>query len=104
VSAPHGSRVLLAARPFEVRARVRAANGVGGVKLVKFGLATNEAVRVYDLSAVTRPWSFVDDVRFNGPNAYLTDAGDPGLIVMNLETGEGRRVLDGHPSTIAQTR
>ena len=74
-----------------------------GVKLVRIDLATDTVARVYDLGAVTRPWSFVDDVRFNGPHAYLTDAGDPGLIVLDLASGQGRRVLDGHPSTIAQT-
>ena len=74
-----------------------------GVKLVRIDLATNTVARVYDLGAVTRPWSFVDDVRFNGGHGYLTDAGDPGLIVLDLASGKGRRVLDGHPSTIAQT-
>lgn len=74
-----------------------------GVKLLRFDLATNSLARSYDLGAVTLPWSFVDDVRFNGRHAYLTDAGDPGLIVLDLETGQGRRVLQGHPSTVAQT-
>lgn len=75
----------------------------GGPKLVRIDLATNRVARVYDLSRVTKSWSFVDDVRFNGGNAYLTDAGSPGLIVLDLRTGNGRRVLDGHPSTVAQT-
>ena len=75
-----------------------------GVKLARFDLGTNTVARVYDLGPMTRPWSFVDDVRFNGAHAYLTDAGDPGLIVLDLASGQGRRVLDGHPSTIAQTR
>lgn len=74
-----------------------------GVKLVKIDLATNRVARVYDLAALTAPWSFVDDVRFNGAHAYLTDAGKPGLIVLDLATGNGRRVLEGHPSTVAQT-
>ncbi len=74
-----------------------------GPKLVRIDLATNRVSRVYDLGAVTEPWSFVDDVRFNGRRAYLTDAGDPGLIVLDLDSGVGRRVLDGHPSTIAQS-
>lgn len=74
-----------------------------GVKLVRIDLTTNRVARVYDLGPVTQPWSFVDDVRFNGENAYLTDAGNPGLIVLDLASGRGRRVLDGHPSTIAQT-
>ena len=74
-----------------------------GVKLVRVDLATNKVARIYDLGSVTQPWSFVDDVRLNGTHAYLTDAGDPGLIVLDLASGQGRRVLGGHPSTIAQT-
>lgn len=74
-----------------------------GVKLVKIDLADNRVTRVYDLAPVTAPWSFVDDVRFNGHFAYLTDAGKPGLIVLDLDSGMGRRVIDGHPSTVAQT-
>ena len=75
----------------------------GGPKLMKIDIATNKVSRIYDLAAVTRPWSFVDDVRFHGTQAYLTDAGSQGLIVLDLNSGEGRRILDGHPSTVAQT-
>lgn len=74
----------------------------GGVKLMKINVSTNKVVRIYDLASMTRPWSFVDDVRFHGSIAYLTDAGSPGLIVLDLHSGHGRRVLDGHPSTVAQ--
>lgn len=76
----------------------------GGVKLVRVDIASNKVTRTYDLAGVTTPISFVDDVRFHGPNAYLTDAGQPGLIVLDLATGRGRRVLDDHPSTVAQTK
>ena len=75
----------------------------GGVKLVKIDVAANRVERVFDLAAVSRPWSFIDDVRFNGANAYLTDAGAPGLVVLDLASGRGRRVLEGHPSTVAQS-
>ncbi|MBB3173907.1 sugar lactone lactonase YvrE [Endobacter medicaginis] len=74
-----------------------------GPKLLRFDIASARLARSYDLGAVTLPWSFVDDVRFNGRRAYLTDAGDPGLIVLDLDSGRGRRVLQGHPSTVAQT-
>ena len=42
-----------------------------------------------------------DDIRFNPATnkAYLTDAGLPGLIILDLETGESVRVLDDQPST-----
>jgi len=75
----------------------------GGSKLIKIDVATNRIVRVIDLASVSRPWTFIDDVRFNGANAYLTDAGAPGLVVLDIKSGKGRRVLEGHPSTVAQS-
>lgn len=73
----------------------------GGPKVVRIDLGTNQVSRVYDLGAVAGGKSFVDDIRFNGRRAYLTDAGRPGLIVLDLDTGEARRVLDRDPSTVA---
>lgn len=73
----------------------------GGPKLVRIDPATDQVTRIYDLSSVAQGESFVDDVRFNGGHAYFTDAGRPGLIVLDLATGRARRVLDGHPSTVA---
>lgn len=73
----------------------------GGPKLVRIDLAANRVTRVYDLAAAAEGKSFVDDVRFNGEHAYLTDAGRPALIVLDLATGATRRVLEGHPSTVA---
>lgn len=43
--------------------------------------------------------SYVDDIRFHGHRAYLTDAGVPGIIVLDLVTGRARRVLDHDKST-----
>ncbi|MEH3118849.1 MAG: L-dopachrome tautomerase-related protein [Methylorubrum populi] len=73
----------------------------GGPKLIRVDLATNRVARVYPLAAATKADSFVDDVRFNGAHAYLTDAGAPGLIVLDLASGQARRVLDRHPSTLS---
>lgn len=73
-----------------------------GPKLVRIDLRTNAVSRVYDLAEATNAGSFVDDVRFNGRHAYLTDAGRPGLIVLDLETGAVRRALDGAPSVTAR--
>lgn len=72
----------------------------GGARLIRIDLATNQISRTFGLAEATTPQSFVDDVRFNGRHAYLTDARQPGLVVLDLETGRVRRVLDGHPSTI----
>ena len=73
----------------------------GGPKLVRIDLASNRVTRVYDLASVATGASFVDDVRFNGDIAYLTDAGRPALIVLDLITGDARRVLENHASTVA---
>ncbi|AJA63770.1 MULTISPECIES: L-dopachrome tautomerase-related protein [Bradyrhizobium] len=73
----------------------------GGPKLVRIDLATNRVTRVYDLASAAQGASFVDDVRFNGGIAYLTDAGRPALIVLDLSTGQTRRVLENHASTVA---
>jgi sugar lactone lactonase YvrE len=59
-------------------------------------------VRIHDLGPATRNTSYIDDLRFNDGSVYLTDAGAPGLLVLSPATGDVRRVLDGHPSTVDQ--
>lgn len=74
----------------------------GGAKLVRIALATGKVDRIVPLGPdVALKGSYVDDIRFNAGHAYLTDAGRPGLIVLDLETGMARRVLDDNPATIA---
>ena len=74
-----------------------------GPKLVQFNLTSNTVQRVYPMGNLLRSNSLLDDVRFNPMTgkAYLTDAGSPGLIVLDLASGEGVRVLNDHPSTTA---
>ena len=74
----------------------------GAGRLIRIDLATDRVTRVFDLREALKPTSFVDDVRFNGAHAYLTDAGRPGLIVLDLADGRARRVLDRDPSTTAR--
>jgi len=74
----------------------------GGAKLVRMDLATSRVTRVYPFGPeIATAKSYVDDVRFNGDTAYLTDGGQAGLIVLDLRSGRARRVLDGDPSTTA---
>jgi Major royal jelly protein len=73
----------------------------GGPKLIKIDLAVDEVDRTYPLESGLYKDSFVDDVRFNGSVAYVTDAGHPGLLVVDLATGDIRRVLHRHWSTTA---
>ncbi len=71
-------------------------------KIVVIDPKTNAVTRTYRLGPGSlRPHSAIADIRFNGPTAYITDAGAPGLIVLDLKTGAARRVLDRDPSTTA---
>jgi Major royal jelly protein len=74
----------------------------GGAKLVEIELATATVKRVIAFGPeIALPGGYVDDVRFHGDFAYLTDAGKPGIIVVNLATGAMRRVLNDIPATTA---
>ena len=60
---------------------------------MQIDLATAKVVRIIPFSpSVVLPGSYVDDVRFHGDFTYSTDAGRPGIIVVNLKTGAMRRV------------
>jgi len=73
-----------------------------GPKIVQVNLTTNTVSRVYNLGNVTLATSLIDDIRFNPAAglAYITDAGVPALIVLDLASGEARRVLEDDPSTM----
>ena len=75
----------------------------GGPKIVGFYLnGTNFATYTFPANVVYAD-SSINDVRFDlrgGGYAYLTDSSPnrPGLIVLNMETGESWRHLDNHES------
>lgn len=74
-----------------------------GPKLVRLDPATGNILRVYPLGPEVAPaGSYIDDVRFNGLYAYLTDAGKGALLVLDIASGVFRRVLDGVPATQAR--
>jgi len=73
----------------------------GGARIIGFDLFSNRVARIYPLAGATREKSYIDDIRFSGNRGYITDAGAPGLIVLDLKTGAVRRVLDQDPSTMA---
>lgn len=73
----------------------------GGPKIVEIDLATDTARRIYSLDSVTNDKSFIDDIRFNGRHAYITDAGWPGIVVLDLDSGIARRAIDNDPSVVA---
>ena len=77
----------------------------GGAKAVRIDLKSGKVNRIHRFGASTAmKGSYIDDIRFHGPNAYLTDAGRPGILVLDLKTGVARRVLDEHPAASAGNR
>ncbi|KAM0718662.1 hypothetical protein Q7P37_005733 [Cladosporium fusiforme] len=72
-----------------------------GPKLVVIDVSTNEVLQVYLMGNVTLANSLLDDIRFNPTSgkAYLTDAGVPALIVLDLASGVARRLLEDDIST-----
>ena len=75
----------------------------GGAKLVRIDLASDQVSRVYAFGPDVAPQgSYLNDIRFHpdGRRAFMTDSGARGaLIVLDLNSGEARRVLDGHAKT-----
>lgn len=74
----------------------------GAGRIVQVDLAANRVARIYSMEKAAHAKSYIDDIRFNGDRAYVTDVGEPGLIVLDLRSGDVRRVLDGDPSTTAR--
>ena len=76
----------------------------GGPKLVKIDLKTNKVVQVMSFGTDVAPQgSYLNDVRFSPDDkwAYITDSGATGaLVVVDLTTGKGRRLLEGDVSTM----
>jgi hypothetical protein len=69
-------------------------------KVVRIDLLRNAVTKIYPLGpTIAFRKSYIDDIRFHGHLAYLTDAGVPGIIVLDLKTGSARRVLNNDKST-----
>lgn len=79
----------------------------GAAKIVRINLSTNTVRRVYAAPAsAVRKYSYYNDMRFSpdGRKVYISDAAglDPAIVVLDIETGQMRRVLENHPLTIAR--
>ena len=75
-------------------------------RLFVFDLNTNSLKDILILSAQSyKPNSYINDLRIDDTAncIYMTDSGEPGLVVLNLSTKESKRVLDNHYSTLAET-
>lgn len=81
-------------------------------KLVCVDLTTNKIVKTirFDASDAVLPTTYLNDIRFDlrkGAEgvAYITDSsasGPSAIIVVDLASGQSRRVLNGHPSVSAE--
>ncbi|WP_010216776.1 L-dopachrome tautomerase-related protein [Sphingomonas sp. PAMC 26621] len=75
----------------------------GAPKLVRIDLATNRVSKVIPVPGdVALQGTYLNDIRFSsdGKTGYITDSGTRGaIIVVDLESGESHRALDGHVST-----
>ncbi|NHA04242.1 hypothetical protein G7092_10570 [Mucilaginibacter sp. HC2] len=71
----------------------------GGAKIVVISVKNNQVIRTIPLDGVMKPNSFMDDLRVYGSHIYITDAGEPGLVILDKQTGKGRRVMENHWST-----
>lgn len=76
----------------------------GAAKLVKVDLATGNVVQTLRFGSDIAPEkSYLNDVRVDEDQryAFITDSGLGALVVVDLRSGEARRVLEGHASTSA---
>ncbi|MCT4615944.1 MAG: hypothetical protein N4A49_13855 [Marinifilaceae bacterium] len=74
----------------------------GGPKLYLFDLNSNQIRKEFQFkSEVYKSNSYFNDIRVDSKTemAYMTDSGNGALIILNIKTGESKRVLDNHPST-----
>ncbi|CAF1234437.1 unnamed protein product [Rotaria sordida] len=73
---------------------------VNAAKLVKINLQNNTVERVYSVLSLNPPQGFaLNDVRIGSHYAFLTESGLGSVVIINLQTGQVRRVLENHPST-----
>jgi sugar lactone lactonase YvrE len=84
-------------------------HGTGEPRLIAFDLRTNEEVFRHDFPReIAGPGSHLNDfqVEPKGKRIYIADASifakNPAIIVLDLERGTSRRVLEGHPSVVPE--
>lgn len=80
--------------------------GVQGQPIIfVFDLESDQLKRAYPLTDGSfYPDSYINDVRIDRAKnrAYFTDSGHPGLVWLDLESGQSYRVLNEHPSTTSE--
>ena len=74
----------------------------GGPKLVKIDLKTNKVVQTIPFDEKIAPEkSYLNDVRFDtkSGHAFISESGTGALIVVDLKSGQARRLLADSPAT-----
>ena len=74
----------------------------GGPKLVKIDLATNKVMQTITFDENVAPKrSYLNDVRLDTKtgDAFITESGTGAIIVVDLKSGQARRLLANNPST-----
>jgi sugar lactone lactonase YvrE len=77
----------------------------GGAKLLKIDLSTDSIIQtIYFNDEVAPVQSYLNDIRVDTEEdyAYITDSSIGAIIVIDLNTGESRRLLASHFSTKAE--
>lgn len=78
---------------------------IGEAKLYEFDLQTNKLKRTYEFDQSVAPKkSYLNDLRIDDKSKkiFITDSGIGGIVILDMKTGEAKRVLDKHPSTKAE--
>lgn len=75
---------------------------VGKPTLYRFKLATNKLDKKWEFDETAAPSkSYLNDLRIDDASKkiFITDSGLGGIVVLDMKSGEAKRVLDKHPST-----
>lgn len=75
----------------------------GHFKLLKINLRSNKVERIYTFDDLDKTRSGLNDIRVDTENnlAYLSDPGLAALVILDLNTGKTRHVLEKSPFTLA---
>lgn len=80
-------------------------NVLDAPRVFVFNLDTDTLMRTYIFDKNSyHPNSYINDLRVDKKNSkiYFTDSGNPGIVILDLDSGKFRRVLDDHKSTRAE--
>lgn len=75
---------------------------IGTAKLYRFNLANNKLDKTWTFDDSIAPEkSYLNDLRIDDKagKIFITDSGIGGLVVVDMNSGEAKRLLDKHPST-----